>query len=225
MATQLSYQYQPQGQPPYYPSNQQPQQNYYPNQQPAYFPYQQPFHQQQPLQQGPLTLLITSDTSALIPPKSLTITDPQNKSHPLYTATFHRTFRSPDITVHNATGTLATVTLHSLSSTIDLAFTSPTLGTIKLEKDHWPSSKMRITLGGSTFYWKGSTFGKGDLKLYDERENVVAVYDRAAMSLHKMGELRILVPVGGGEVVDGIVVSCIAMAEKERRGRAADASG
>ena len=105
----------------------------------------------------------------------------------------------------------------------------PEAGTsAELERKGWFSCASTVMLEGHMLEWKGthghgaSKWSCGSLKLVDDSGRIYAVYaDKTYKALTKQGRITIEVPGLSDNLIEQIVCSGLALAERERRAQAA----
>ena len=142
----------------------------------------------------------------------------------VFSAAFHSGLSSkPDLEFFKGGSNgqhFASVNFRAFSSTVDISLANGQ--STKLKSDGAFSRRHSVVLCNRIFYWKGHSeggFTGGHLKLVDTENRVLAYYSRKGMSRSKWGTIDIVASGLNNEMVEGIVVSCITMAERERRRR------
>ena len=129
----------------------------------------------------------------------------------------------PHIKINAAAGTqVGTVTFHTWSSDMDLTIHNRS-SLLKragfLTSAHEFNS---VATGGSLKWKKDGVFSGGDMLCLDQREQLVARFQRSGWAMSKEGKLE-LSPGVSGVLMDEIITSGIAMVEYARRQRSAGA--
>ncbi|KAJ3030827.1 hypothetical protein HDV00_008647 [Rhizophlyctis rosea] len=177
----------------------------------------------------PTTLYVFNNYKGILGKRSLSITL-SDKQTQVYTATFKSCNADLEIFKSSTNTSVATIKSHIWSlrnwDKTDIHFNNG-VGDVDLHQDSYWGRKHQLTLGDKVFWWKGHQgkhMSDRDLKLTDESGTVVLATYAAAWyttNMYKQGKLDILVAGCGQEMVEAIIVSCLAMVEKEEKLRKA----